>query len=257
MLNESNSHISVNKNWYRNFFNGLAEELWVHAIPEVYTGQEINFIIQAFGIKPGDKALDLFCGYGRHSLPLARMGYQVSATDISESAIQNIKEATAKEALDIFAVQGAFLDVNIAGIHDCAIWMGNSFGYSPREEMKQMLKKLAHLLRPGAGLVINTGTLAESILLNLKSTHWVEAGGIRMLIKNTYLEAVGALHAELILLKGAQEERKEFYHWVFTLSEVKAMLEEAGFTKVMAYKDLNGNVYKLGDGQAYITAVRS
>jgi tellurite methyltransferase len=49
----------------------------------------------------GGTALDLACGLGGNSLFLARMNYQVQATDISEVAISYIQEQAAKYNLKI------------------------------------------------------------------------------------------------------------------------------------------------------------
>ena len=45
--------------------------------------------------------LDLGCGLGRHSILFARYGFKVTAVDISEYAVQRVREAESKEGLII------------------------------------------------------------------------------------------------------------------------------------------------------------
>lgn len=64
------------------------------------TRQEVDFLIDVLGLKPGDRLLDVGCGPGRHSLELARRGLVVHGIDISATFIALAREAGAREGLD-------------------------------------------------------------------------------------------------------------------------------------------------------------
>jgi SAM-dependent methyltransferase len=51
------------------------------------TTQEIDFVVEALGLKAGDRVLDVGCGPGRHSHELARRGLVVRGIDISQRFI--------------------------------------------------------------------------------------------------------------------------------------------------------------------------
>jgi len=56
--------------------------------------KQVEFIEQIIPLKPGNKILDLACGYGRHSIILARKGYTVTGYDLSADYIREaIREA--------------------------------------------------------------------------------------------------------------------------------------------------------------------
>lgn len=61
--------------WYETFFSGLALEFWRQVIPESLTSAEIDFIQEIISFRKKSSLLDVFCGYSRHSLPLARNGH--------------------------------------------------------------------------------------------------------------------------------------------------------------------------------------
>lgn len=51
------------------------------------TVQEVDHIVDALGLKPGDRMLDVGCGPGRHAYELARRGIIVHGVDISKRFI--------------------------------------------------------------------------------------------------------------------------------------------------------------------------
>ena len=47
------------------------------------TKKEVDFLIDQLKLQGNERILDLACGYGRHSLELARRGYDVTGIDIT------------------------------------------------------------------------------------------------------------------------------------------------------------------------------
>jgi len=58
------------------------------------------------------KIFDLGCGLGRHVIYLARKGFQVSGTDISERAVEFTNNWLKKEKLNADIKKGTFLSIN-------------------------------------------------------------------------------------------------------------------------------------------------
>ncbi len=50
-------------------------------------------LVEIAGLLPPGRALDLACGTGRHTLHLARLGWQVTAVDIAPDAIRELRAA--------------------------------------------------------------------------------------------------------------------------------------------------------------------
>jgi SAM-dependent methyltransferase len=48
------------------------------------TVSEVDFLVAALGLEPGDRVLDVGCGPGRHSVELARRGIEAVGVDISQ-----------------------------------------------------------------------------------------------------------------------------------------------------------------------------
>ena len=52
------------------------------------TPQEVDYLIDALGLEPGTRMLDVGCGPGRHADELARRGISVHGVDISERFVE-------------------------------------------------------------------------------------------------------------------------------------------------------------------------
>jgi SAM-dependent methyltransferase len=64
---------------------GSAYDRYAHTKGTVH---EVDHIVVALDLKPGERILDVGCGTGRHSLELARRGFDVHGIDISERFIE-------------------------------------------------------------------------------------------------------------------------------------------------------------------------
>ncbi len=84
------------KQWYESLFENYArkydEECYVQG-----TVGECDFIEQEINHNKNLKIIDIGCGTGRHSIELAKRGYQISGIDLSESQLARAREK-AKEA---------------------------------------------------------------------------------------------------------------------------------------------------------------
>ncbi len=248
---------NVEDNWYEDFFQGIACEVWEQAIPDEVTLQEVDFLIEELKLSPGQQVLDVQCGHGRHAVFLAKKGYGVTGVDISETFISHLSAKISGENLGIKTIVGDFISVQLDETFSGAICMGNSFGYMDFKRMKLFVQKVAASLEPGSKFIINSGMLAESILPNLltySDHNQYTFGEIGMEIDNEYDADSSCLISTIRYTKGGKSEEQTFKHYVFTLAEVKRLLESGGFSKIVAYGDLTKSEFKLGDRQAYIVA---
>lgn len=61
------------------------------------TIEEVNFLVEELKLSPRSCILDMGCGTGRHSIELARRGYQVTGVDFSSDMLAEARK-TAKDA---------------------------------------------------------------------------------------------------------------------------------------------------------------
>jgi SAM-dependent methyltransferase len=87
------------------FYDGLAAEY--HALFDDWwaAAQEhanvIDRLLRSIGVAPPARVLDCACGIGTQAIPLAHLGYAMTATDVSAEAIARAKEEAGSRAVDL------------------------------------------------------------------------------------------------------------------------------------------------------------
>ena len=77
------------------------------------TEKTINFLKESGFEAKGARVLDIGCGTGALALPLARMGAEVTAMDISKGMLKKIEETAAEEGLNIRTMEGSWWSTDI------------------------------------------------------------------------------------------------------------------------------------------------
>ena len=160
------------ENINNSFFDGHYKEIWRQIFPEKTTLAEIDFIINDGKLDRGDTVLDIMCGYGRHSLELARRGINVTAVDNLCDYINEIKAKTAAENLPIICLCEDVLEMQLDHQYDAIICMGNSLQFFNEPDTLRILANLSEHLKPGGKFYINTWSLAEIAMKNFKDKNW-------------------------------------------------------------------------------------
>jgi SAM-dependent methyltransferase len=126
------SELTLNKQdkeWFDEWFDSPYYHLLYKHRDEEEAKQFINNLEQYFNFRKGQKAMDLACGKGRHSIYLAEKGLDVTGLDLSEKniafasrnerehlkfAVHDMRETYKKEAFDyvfnLFTSFGYFAD---------------------------------------------------------------------------------------------------------------------------------------------------
>jgi SAM-dependent methyltransferase len=239
-------------NWYESFFTGINCEMWEKAASKEWTDLEVNFITDVLNIQAGSKILDMPCGTGRHSIELAKKGFQITAVDISEEFINNLKKKSDQEQLNIEIVHGNILTITLNGTFDGGFCLGNSFGYFPYEDMQIFVKKVSASLKKGGKWIINTGVVAEGFLSKFTPDKKYELDGLTMEIHNDYDIWESCLLTTLIYTKNEKQEIHRFKHYAYTVAEIIRMLGKYDLRTIAVYKSTDKTEFKLGDDQVYL-----
>lgn len=142
-------------------------EAW-DAIAEGYdryvAPQEVDLAIEALrlvGLEPGERFLDVAAGTGGLSLPAARLGAQVLATDWSPAMIERFEARVRAEGLRDAA--GRVMDCHALELPDDRFDItGSQFGVMLVPNQPRALREMVRVTRPGGRvLMIAYGSPAE------------------------------------------------------------------------------------------------
>jgi D-alanine-D-alanine ligase len=123
--------------WWRTLFNSLYLETDGDIVEnDRNTEQEVDLLIRSAGLQRNDRILDLCCGQGRHSLELARRGFQhVTGLDRSRYLIRLARKRARQRNLQVSFHEGDARRFRLGdGEFHCVCILGNSFGYFDRPE---------------------------------------------------------------------------------------------------------------------------
>jgi cyclopropane fatty-acyl-phospholipid synthase-like methyltransferase len=247
----------IKNDWYKDFFAGLNCLMWERAATNDWTRQEVDFLMATLKVQPGAALLDIPCGFGRHTLELAKRGFHMTGIDISAEYVQKLRAEVADQHLAVTVIHGDLLTAEINSGFDGAYCMGNSFGYVDEAGMQLFVQKVAGALKPGAHFVLNSGLVAESILPNFPLTKHYVLGDLQMDIRNTYVVGDSCMATELTYSQADRVEKQYFKHYVYTLSSIKRLLARYGLETVAVYNSTEQLPYQLGDAQLYLVAQKS
>ena len=275
--------MTIPSNWYENFFHGVSLDLWRKAISPEQTKREADFLVKALQCETGSHLLDVPCGNGRLSFELARHGYRATGVDISEEFIAEARARAAalssgrqnpNDSVGTNEVARAFRAWNadetpeprfmlgdmrrIKGeaVYDGAYCFGNSFGFLEYTGTEGFLSAVARALKPGARFVIETGMAAESILTKFEAETSHQIEDILLTIKEQYLAEESCIDTEYVFERNGEVESRKAKHWIYTVAEIRRMLERAGFKVLNLYGSLKLEPYVLGSDELLVIAQR-
>lgn len=177
------------------------------------TEQEVGFLVEALGLEPGMRVLDVGCGPGRHAHALAERGIEVHGIDIAERFVALATEhAPAGATFERLDARVLPFDAEFdAAISLCQ----GAFGLLGGDDDGRVLEGMARALRPG-------GRLAVSGFSAYFQVRWLEEGD--------RFDADAGVNHERTTLKDPDGAEAEFDLWTtcFTPRELRLLAARAG-----------------------------
>lgn len=126
------------------FYKELGAEKLADRKSKLHTKKELSYLKKYLDKK--QKILDLACGYGRFTIPLAKQGYRIQGIDISPNLIAKAKTSAKKEKLTIKFQIGDMRNLPYNDdSFDSIICMWSAFIELSKE--KDQIKSLKEMLR--------------------------------------------------------------------------------------------------------------
>lgn len=106
--------------------------------------KDVDFIIDVLNLNKKDKILDLACGHGRHSIEIAKRGFDVDGLDFSGYLLKIAKEHAKRENLQINFYKRNIHKINFKTKYDKIFLFFSEFGLF---DAKKVLKNVVKILK--------------------------------------------------------------------------------------------------------------
>jgi SAM-dependent methyltransferase len=231
--------------WYKTYFG----EDYLHAYswyltPE-RTTQEVEGIRSLLGLEPANSILDLCCGHGRHAIPLARHGYQVTGLDLSTMYLDKARAEADSQNVQVRWIHSDMREIPFENEFDSVINIFSAFGYLENDdEDKKVLYQVYKALKPGGKFLIETGHRDAYILHQMRRRRVFRQldNGKIVLLKRHFDPLMGREYGTFIIISPTGERSEITYEErVYTVTELIQMLTSVGLRFLACYSDCKGH----------------
>lgn len=217
-------------NWYAQVFN----EDFLKTVPASsprQTQREAKFIIDRLGIESGARVLDLCCGFGRHTLELAKKGFDMVGLDLSMVMLKKALADAQANNQAIKFIHGDMRKLTFKAIFDAIYNVQTSFGYFDDVSNFKVLQGIFNALKPGGVFLIETVN-PDFLISDLPLRIWWK-GRECMLLEEIDMDALsGVLKVTRSFVFDDQKRapwEQKIQIRLYTAHEMRALLSRAGF----------------------------
>ncbi len=143
--------------WYIDLFENYARTYDKESFTQGTVG-EVDFIEKEINFDKSKKILDLGCGTGRHSIELAKRGYNVTGVDLSVAQLNRANEKAKECGVAVRFIREDARELNFTGEFDLVIMIcEGAFPLMETDEMNyKILENAARALKSKGKIIFTT-----------------------------------------------------------------------------------------------------
>lgn len=207
--------------------------------PEVTT-REAGFIARTLRLAPGQRALDIGCGHGRHLALLAGRGLDVWGLDFDALSLDQLPPGVRPRA-----IRGDLYALPFARPFDAAYaWYATLF-ISPEESRNlEALREAARVLRPGGRLLVHGHNPAAQACEPESHFEATLTDGAKLSEETWYEPGRNVLHGRRRLEHAGRVLEGEFLVRCPTADDHARWAQQAGLTVEAQFGDVQAAPYR-------------
>lgn len=229
--------------WYAEFFGADYLRIYTPMLAPERAEQEVALLVERLGLPAGSKILDLCCGHGRHSIPLARRGYQVTGLDLSQVFLEKARVDAEEAGVQVRWVHSDMRHVPFEAEFDAVINMFTAFGYLENEqEDEKVLHQVHGALKPG-GLFLLEIAHREFLMRHFESRDFSRYQDGLLVLHERHLDLMTSRLDDQVTMIHPDGTRRAYFTSLrlYSLTELAHMMEAAGLRVEAYYGGLDGS----------------
>jgi len=218
-----------------NFFEQGSPYLHHPLLTPERTAGEIDFILSILPVLPGARFLDIGCGFGRHSIELAKRGFDVLGIDPSAAMIAAAQERSNTDARRLEFRQMRGEDLQLENEFDTAICLFTTLGQiEDQKDNLQLLHNAFQALQPGGFFILEIPQRGW-VVSNLKTSERFGEGSTFTQVTRSYDNDLHMVSEEFTLVSPNEQRQYILQYRLFNQAEINGLLEGAGFVGISFY----------------------
>ncbi|WP_101772291.1 class I SAM-dependent DNA methyltransferase [Peptostreptococcus faecalis] len=211
--------------------------------------------------------LELACGTGNITIPLAKKGYDIVGVDISEDMLSVAYDKSKREGINLVLLEQDMteLEFDLYDL-DCVVCSCDGFNYiTSSEDLKSVFKKVNELLKSGGIFVFDISShykISEILGNNFMGE---SRDNLAYMWENYYDEENHLIDMELdFFVKIDNQEDEEIFQRyrethqqrAYGNEEIIALLKEANFDEINIFGDFSTDDPKFDSERIFFTAIK-
>jgi ubiquinone/menaquinone biosynthesis C-methylase UbiE len=165
MVNENPTPpiLEQEKQTVKQVYNVIADEYDLRFSAETPNDKRFNEMEMTFilgKLKAGDEVLDMGCGTGRFTVPMAEKVRKVTGLDLCPAMIEKAREKTMQRGLDVEFREGDMTSLPFADNSFDVVTSMVALMHIPLEQRQNAFSEAARVLKPGGKMIINVKNTA-------------------------------------------------------------------------------------------------
>lgn len=246
-----------------NFFDDGSPYLNHPLLTGERSAAEASELATVLALSSGNTVLDVGCGFGRHAIALAALGYPTAGIDPSAVMIAAARQAAEQAGISsaTFAV-GPGESLTETQQYDAAICMFTSLGQvGPNgQDNQSMLPAVARAIRPGGHLVVEV-PVRDPAVLALIEDETFGAGDNRTEVSRRFDDQTKRVIERFTVYQDGQPTEFDLAYHLFSPDELVELLNSSGFEALAVRSSLealsgrSGDVVQLSPDHGFMVAL--
>ncbi|MDP9490954.1 MAG: class I SAM-dependent methyltransferase [Actinomycetota bacterium] len=228
------------------------DETWDEMFDEIYlttyalglserdSSGEAESAASLAGIEPPAEILDVPTGFGRHALPLAKLGFHVTGVDRSGVQLSEARRIAGEVEWPKW-VQADFRELPFEDeSFDAVLCLFTSIGYRGEKGDREAFGEFLRVARPGAPLIIEC-LHRDRLMAIFQERSWDPLEDDAVLLEERRFDYVeGEIESDHTYLAVGERRSVTFRLRVYTATELVKLLADVGFTEIECFADFEG-----------------
>lgn len=204
------------------------------------SGAEAEAAAKLAGVEPPAEVLDIPTGFGRHALPLAKLGFHVTGVDRSGVQLAEARRIAGEVEWPKW-VQADFRELPFPDeSFDAVLCLFTSIGYRGEEGDRVAFGEFLRVARAGAPLMIEA-LHRDRLMAIFQERSWDPLEDDAVLLEERRFDYVaGEIETDHTLLSVGERRGVTFKLRVYTATELVKLLGDVGFAEIDCFGDFEG-----------------